>query len=1103
MGKRLYIYLIISLLCSALYMHSMAQTNKEFQFSHLTITDGLSQNNISCLFQDSKGYLWIGTRSGLNRFNGKQVEIFANDPEDSLSLSNNNIYSISEDIEQNIWVATEHGLNKFNQNTNTFERFYFEQTLTTNETDENIIYAIYFDNDGNIWAKTPSYIYAINTLTREIKQYGYAINLFSKESDKYSHPLYQDSRGTLWVGTKDGLGYFDSEADEVILYTHDSYKQTTLSHNEVRCIFEDANYNLWIGTTHGLNHFNRYTKKFTNFYYQNSHLNTINSIVEGKNGELWIATNNDGLLRFSTKNHTFTSYKHQHGENSLSSNHANCIIKDKSDILWIGTANGLNKLDIKPKKFIELQHSNATIKNSTSIFANDTNIYIGTKNNGLIVYSTRTKQSTQYTSELKNFPDSYITAIAPFTKKSILISGDSSLVVFSLTHNTYTDITNQYPQLKNVIDHKKRIRTLLTDSKQNIWIGTNAGLYKYSISDTLLTHINQLQDNNVVLQSTIINALYEDSQKNIWIGSEKGLTQYSPYTQTFKIVPYTQNLNLKNAQYKIYSIAEDAQHHIVIGTNSGLFLYNPEIEKSQFFTEKTGLPNNQIFAILEHNNTLWISTNKGLASIAQKTNLIKHYFTSDGVQGYEFTPRTAYKSPNGTMYFGGTQGVNEFHSDSITDNLIIPNIEIQKIVFYSNDIKNTLYVNDKKSVQLPWKNNTLSIHFAALEFTQPQKNTYKYTIEGLDKEWHNIENQNQINISSLPSGKYLLKIIGSNNDLVWGMERMIEINVDTPFYRTFWAYILYIIVFLIALIVFIDSRTSKLRKANKSLTEKQAATLEISKQKEELSTKNKSITDSIMYAKRIQWAIMPSKAKFKQLLPDSAILYMPKDIVSGDFYWITEIEDKIFIAAVDCTGHGVPGAFMSIIGYDLLRNITKERKIFKPSEILDYLNKALIELLTKNDMEGKDAVKDGMDMAICTFHKTKGILEFAGAINSLYIIRNNNVVTIKGDRFSVGLGNEHEDVPFKNHIIKVQQGDVFFMFTDGYADQFGWENNKKMKMPKFRHTLLSTYKLPFNKQAKALKDTLNNWKGNLEQVDDILIISFKFDNYLDQMLKRK
>ncbi|HRS19482.1 MAG TPA: SpoIIE family protein phosphatase, partial [Bacteroidales bacterium] len=156
---------------------------------------------------------------------------------------------------------------------------------------------------------------------------------------------------------------------------------------------------------------------------------------------------------------------------------------------------------------------------------------------------------------------------------------------------------------------------------------------------------------------------------------------------------------------------------------------------------------------------------------------------------------------------------------------------------------------------------------------------------------------------------------------------------------------------------------------------------------------------------------------------------------------------------------------------------------------------------TKNEMED-DTVKDGMDMSICVFHKTKGILEYAGAFNPLYIIRDGKIMTIKGDRFSVGLGNEHEDVPFKNHIIKVQKGDTFYLFTDGYADQFGWQTGKKMKFRRFRHIILSVYKLPFTKQVKALRDALQDWKGDLEQIDDILIVGFKLDNYLDAMYSK-
>lgn len=1093
-------------LCAFVPYVLFAQTiqNAKPHFSYFSIADGLSQNNVSCIFQDTKGFLWIGTHAGLNRYNGKQFENFVNDPEDSLSISDNTIFGISEDVEQNIWVATENGLNKYNREKNYFERFFYNKQNPQKSISDNIIHTVYCDNDGNIWIKTPESIDKINPLTKEIRKYKYDIRLFTKESDNYIHPLYQDKHGTLWFGTKEGLGYFDPEADEIIFYRHDDFKESSLSNNEVRCIFEDSQYNIWIGTSHGLNSFNRHSKKFTSYFYSPNSLNTINSIIEGKPGELWLVSNNDGLLQFNSKNESFTHYIHSSIENSISTNQTNCIIKDRSDILWIGTRNGLNKLDIKPKKFTILTDNKNTIdafSNTTAIYANNTHVCIGTKFNGLFVYNIATKTSTQYSVSLKNYPDFYITSISPLSKDEILISGDNSFVIFNITKQTYEPVTKRFPEILEFQKLNKRIRCILKDSQQNIWIGTSNGVYVYSITQKKLVHYENKQNKELLFVSSIINIIIEDSDKNIWIGTEKGLTKYDYTNKTFAVVTYTQNLEFQNPHNKIFTINEDYNKNIWIGTNAGLFKYNPDNNTSILFTEKNGLPNNQIFTILEHNNTLWISTNKGLGNYNIKTNIFKRFYPSDGIQGYEFSQNAAYKAPNGTMFIGGSQGVNMFHPDSIYDNPIAPNLEIQKIVYFVNNNKISLTIHDKKIINLPWKNNTVSIHFSALEFTQPFKNHYKYIIEGIDKEWHDIENQNQINISNLPSGKYTLKILGSNNDLIWGHERILEIEVETPIWKTIWALILYIVVFVVLLFIFIESRTSSLKKANKSLTEKQEAALEIAKQKEELILKNKNITDSITYAKRIQWAIMPSRAKFKQLLPESCILYMPKDIVSGDFYWITEIQDKIFIAAVDCTGHGVPGAFMSIIGYDLLRNITKERKIFKPSEILDYLNKALIELLTKNEMED-DTVKDGMDMSICVFHKTKGILEYAGAYNPLYIIREGKIMTIKGDRFSVGLGNEHEDVPFKNHIIKVQKGDTFYLFTDGYADQFGWQNGKKMKFRRFRHTILSTYKLPFTKQVKALRDSLQDWKGDLEQIDDILILGFKLDNYLEAMYSK-
>jgi ligand-binding sensor domain-containing protein/serine phosphatase RsbU (regulator of sigma subunit) len=1098
---------ILSFLCLYLFpfmVKSQTSNISKPNFEIYTIINGLSQNNVTCTFQDSKGFLWIGTQAGLNRYDGKYFDVYKNDPEDTLSLSDNMIYGISEDINQNIWIATENGLNKYNRETNNFISYFYNKDNEKQSISDNLIYNVYCDNDGNIWIKTPESFDKINPLTNEIKKYNYDKSLFVSESDNYKHPIYQDKEGTLWFGTRDGLGYFNSEADEIIFFKHDQFDINSISNNEIRAIYEDSQQNLWIGTNNGLNLFNTQTRKFTSHYYSKENAtNSINGLIEGNNNDLWITTNNDGLINFSPTNLTFTNFIHSNIENSISTNQTNCIIKDNSNILWIGTRNGLNKLDIKPKKFDVLTNKSnllETYENSTSIFASSKNVIIGTKFNGIYVYDKESKTSINYSFTKKNYPDDFITSIYPFNKNEVIISGDNSLMVYSFLSKKFESIYLKFPNLKGFETYNKRIRCVYIDTEKNIWIGTSCGVFEYNYKLKNLNHFDNIINKQPIFPSSIINCIYEDNKKNIWIGTEKGISILKYGNKNFSKLNYTENLHIYNIQNKIYCILEDKIGYYWIATNSGLFKYNIEDNKSTFYTEKNGLPNNQIFGLLEHEKTIWISTSKGLAYYDIKLNLFKRFYPSDGIQCYEFSPNVCFKAEDGYMYFGGNQGINAFHPDSIFDNPIIPNLELLKIIYYSNNEKTIININEKKLISLPWQNNTVSISFAALEFTQPFKNQYKYILEGLDNEWHNIENQTSINFSNLPSGKYTLKIIGSNNDLVWSKERILDIIVETPIWKTIWAYVLYIIIFIVLLFVFIESRTSSLKKVNKTLTEKQEAAYEIAKQKEELIVKNKNITDSITYAKRIQWAIMPSRAKFKQLLPESCILYMPKDIVSGDFYWITEIQDKIFIAAVDCTGHGVPGAFMSIIGYDLLRNITKERKIHKPSEILDYLNKALIELLTKNEMED-DAVKDGMDMSICVYHKTKGILEFAGAFNPLYIIRNNKIMTIKGDRFSVGLGNEHEDVPFKNHIIKVQKGDTFYLFTDGYADQFGGEFGKKMKFRRFRHTILSVYSLPFTKQVKGFKEHFNEWKGDLEQIDDILILGFKLDNYLDAMYR--
>lgn len=286
-------------------------------------------------------------------------------------------------------------------------------------------------------------------------------------------------------------------------------------------------------------------------------------------------------------------------------------------------------------------------------------------------------------------------------------------------------------------------------------------------------------------------------------------------------------------------------------------------------------------------------------------------------------------------------------------------------------------------------------------------------------------------------------------------------------------------------LLFFRYRTKALRMSNRSLREKEVNARFVLKQKNVLSSRNKDIEDSLKYAERIQKAMFIRESDIAKMFPDSFILQKPKDIVGGDFYWGKKIGDTIFLAAVDCTGHGVPGAFMSLIGLELFRQIVCTKKIHTPSKILDEMNESFdIVFDTMEDM----SLRDGMDLAICAMNTQTNMLQFAGAFNPLYIVRNREIIEIKGDNILVGPYIGFERLPFTNHEFQLESQDRIYMFSDGYADQFGGPEGKKFKYRRFRHLLLSLCDQPLSRQHDILENSMNDWKGDIEQVDDILVI---------------
>ena len=330
---------------------------------------------------------------------------------------------------------------------------------------------------------------------------------------------------------------------------------------------------------------------------------------------------------------------------------------------------------------------------------------------------------------------------------------------------------------------------------------------------------------------------------------------------------------------------------------------------------------------------------------------------------------------------------------------------------------------------------------------------------------------------------YTLVLNGSPAPWLFPFGYLWEQIQTTPFHLLLYAALIISVTWFL-----IRSQTRSLIRTRKLLKEMEQALLKIENQRAALEITNRGITESLIYAQRIQEALLPSEEYFRRYFRDSFILYRPKDIVSGDFYWMGERNDKIFVVAADCTGHGVPGALMSMIGHDLLDKIINIDNIEQPSEVLNIMSRGLGKIFSREKNIG-DVIRDGMDIGLCVVDRKKRKIEFAGAFFPLYIIRDYRMIDLKGDKYTLGM--TPGETSYTNHVIDLHKDDILYLFSDGYVDQFGGLENKKFMYRRFRYLLMTIHKFPVEDQKSILDDNIRSWMGTTPQVDDILVIGFK------------
>ncbi len=809
-GLRYFLTIILLAVSACLFAQ-----NQQLHFDHLGTENGLSELNPNCILQDSRGFIWIGTADGLNRYDGYKFKVFRNDAKDTTSIANNYIQDIIEDKDGNIWIATVGGgLNKFDRITNRFYR-YRHNAKDKASISSDFISGVTIDRSGKIWVGTQK-----NGLNLFDPQTGKSVHFVNSNnpksiSDNEIAKVYRDHNNNIWVGTvNSGLSLFDSKNNNFVNFKHIRGGKTSLSGNKITAIFEDSSHRLWIGTQgDGLNLFNSNTGRFTHFlndpHNHNSLVNnSIQSIAEDDEHNLWIGTENGGLSVYNPAWENFLSFQHDDVDNStLTSNSVDVILKDKIGNMWLGTfAGGIDLYKKNKGEFSHYKHN--SLPNSLSndfvlsLFEDkDYNIWVGTDGGGLNLFNLKSGRFTAFkhkASDKNSISGDNILDIKQDDQHNLWIGTWGNGV------NIMNPVTRTFRSFKhNPADPKSlsgdNIYAITQTPDKKIWLGSfGDGLNLYQPKTNSFIHYKNDEKDPKSIGSDRINSLLSDSKGNLWIGTDDaGLNLFDAKTKSFIRFQHDDQKN-SVSNNTILDLMEDHLGNIWVCTLGGLNRFDPVTRHFTVFKTKDGLPNDYSQAILEDDKgQLWISTNNGISMYDPKTNKFKNFTTEDGLQADEFKQHAALKSSTGAFYFGGVNGFNSFFPDQVIQApynppLVFTNFQVfnKTVEVAKNSDDNSPLkkdISETRSIRLSHDQSVISFEYASLDYLSPSKKKYAYILENFDKGWNYVEDKNIAVYTNIPPGKYIFKVKSQNSSGKWSPQVLsLEVTIVPPFWLTWW-----------------------------------------------------------------------------------------------------------------------------------------------------------------------------------------------------------------------------------------------------------------------------------------------------------------------------
>ncbi len=791
------------------------QTHSDFRFKRIQVDDGLSENTVFCIMQDSKGFMWFGTKDGLNRFDGHKFKIFRHVVDNDKSIGNNIIHCIVEDKNNKLYIGTEGGLYIMDMMDETFGK-------VDNITDDGFqifytVNAIHLDSLGNIWIGTNSQgIFVYNIIRDELRKI--KTNGFNFDSN-IVWTIYGDASGNIWVGTRLGLLNYNPNTD-MFDPVESMYSFEDNSIHEIQTIFEDQKGCLWIGTWYeGLRFYRKQSNNYTTFLKSEKESPSVTRImaVFPYADDVLLVGSDNGLYMFNTNTEKSNRIDVPNLDYSLSDPGVYSIYKDREGGIWIGTySGGINYL--KPgKSYIETYTPNViggTLSGKTvGQFCEDRvgNLWIATENGGVNYYDTKTKIISQPIK--KSYHD----------VRSLMLDGDNLWI------GTYTKgihVYNTKSKSMHTFEHNRInensidndcIYAFYKTKNGDIYVGTNVGLNKYNENKNNFTRLRDIK--------TFIYDIKEDYEGNLWIATYgSGAIKYDVQSKEWIHYDTIFPKNDPIVGSRLINIYIDSRKRLIFTSEGrGLFVYDYKTDSFINISEREGLPNNVIYGIQDDpQGNYWLSSNKGIIQINDILNIenVRIYSKEDGLQSSQFNYKSSCKTHAGKFYFGGINGFSSFYPQDIYNNRnkVLPPIEITHINILDNtdtEFNSEIQkkINEKQKVVLPYNKSSFTISYVSLSYPIQSKNQYAYKLEGIDEKWNYVGNNKNVTYLNLTPGNYVFKVKGSNNDGLWNEEgTQIELEILPPFWLSIPAKIIYIILilFLIYLIIsFLWKKNSK------------------------------------------------------------------------------------------------------------------------------------------------------------------------------------------------------------------------------------------------------------------------------------------------------